>query len=79
MFATSIAGSLPKPAWLAETHKLWPQWKAEGDALLQAKADATLLWIKAQEDAGLDIVCDGEQARQHFVHGFLEQVEGIDF
>jgi 5-methyltetrahydropteroyltriglutamate--homocysteine methyltransferase len=79
MFETSIAGSLPKPAWLAETNKLWPQWKAEGDALLQAKADATLLWIKAQEDAGLDIVCDGEQSRQHFVHGFLEQVEGIDF
>nr|WP_296337209.1 methionine synthase [uncultured Acidovorax sp.] len=79
MFESSIAGSLPKPAWLAETHKLWPQWKAEGDALRQAKADATLLWIKAQEDAGLDIVCDGEQSRQHFVHGFLEQVEGIDF
>jgi len=79
MFETSIAGSLPKPAWLAETNKLWPQWKAEGDALRQAKADATLLWIKAQEDAGLDIVCDGEQSRQHFVHGFLEQVEGIDF
>lgn len=79
MFETSIAGSLPKPAWLAETHKLWPQWQAEGDALRQAKADATLLWIKAQEDAGLDIVSDGEQSRQHFVHGFLEQVEGIDF
>ena len=79
MFETSIAGSLPKPAWLAETNKLWPQWAAEGDALRQAKADATLLWIKAQEDAGLDIVCDGEQSRQHFVHGFLEQVEGIDF
>ncbi|MBS7350451.1 MAG: methionine synthase [Comamonas sp.] len=79
MFETSIAGSLPKPGWLAETNKLWPQWQAEGDALLQAKADATLLWIKAQEDAGLDIVCDGEQSRQHFVHGFLEQVEGIDF
>ncbi|WP_375576248.1 methionine synthase [Paracidovorax oryzae] len=79
MFETSIAGSLPKPAWLAETHKLWPQWRAEGEALRQAKADATLLWIKAQEDAGLDIVCDGEQSRQHFVHGFLEQVEGIDF
>jgi 5-methyltetrahydropteroyltriglutamate--homocysteine methyltransferase len=79
MFPTSIAGSLPKPAWLAETHKLWPQWRAEGDALLQVKADATLLWIKAQEDAGLDIIGDGEQARQHFVHGFLEQVEGIDF
>jgi 5-methyltetrahydropteroyltriglutamate--homocysteine methyltransferase len=79
MFPTAIAGSLPKPSWLAETHKLWPQWKAQGDALLEAKADATLLWIKAQEDAGLDIVGDGEQARQHFVHGFLERVEGIDF
>ena len=78
MFATSIAGSLPKPEWLAETQKLWPQWKAEGDALRQAKADATLLWIKAQEDAGLDIIGDGEQARQHFVHGFLEQVVGLE-
>jgi 5-methyltetrahydropteroyltriglutamate--homocysteine methyltransferase len=79
MFSTSIAGSLPKPAWLSDTHKLWPQWKASGDALREAKADATLLWIKAQEDAGLDIVTDGEQSRQHFVHGFLEQVAGIDF
>ena len=79
MFRTAIAGSLPKPAWLAETKKLWPQWKEQGDALRQAKADATLLWIKAQEDAGLDTVGDGEQSRQHFVHGFLEQVEGIDF
>ncbi len=79
MFPTAIAGSLPKPGWLAETKKLWPQWKAQGDELRQAKADATLLWIKMQEDAGLDIVGDGEQSRQHFVHGFLEQVEGIDF
>lgn len=79
MFPTAIAGSLPKPSWLAETHKLWPQWRAQGDALREAKADATVMWIKAQEDAGLDIVGDGEQARQHFVHGFLEQVEGIDF
>src|SRR3954462_3933088 len=79
MFPTAIAGSLPKPAWLAETQKLWPQWKSQGDELKQAKADATLLWIKAQEDAGLDIVGDGEQSRQHFVHGFLEQVDGIDF
>jgi 5-methyltetrahydropteroyltriglutamate--homocysteine methyltransferase len=79
MFPTAIAGSLPKPSWLAETHKLWPQWKSGGDALREAKADATVMWIKAQEDAGLDIVGDGEQSRQHFVHGFLEQVEGIDF
>ena len=70
MFHTAIAGSLPKPAWLSETNKLWPQWKAEGAELQQAKADATLLWIKAQEDAGLDIIGDGEQSRQHFVHGF---------
>jgi len=79
MFSTAIAGSLPKPSWLAETEKLWPQWKAQGPELQQAKADATLLWIKAQEDAGLDVIGDGEQARQHFVHGFVEQVEGINF
>ena len=79
LFSTTIAGSLPKPGWLSETNKLWPQWKAEGAELAQAKADATLLWIKAQEDAGLDVIGDGEQSRQHFVHGFLEQVEGIDF
>jgi 5-methyltetrahydropteroyltriglutamate--homocysteine methyltransferase len=79
MFDTSIAGSLPKPAWLAETNKLWPAWKSEGDELVAAKRDATLLWIKEQEDAGLDIIGDGEQARQHFVHGFLEKIEGIDF
>ena len=79
LFNTAIAGSLPKPAWLSETNKLWPQWKADGEALKQAKADATLLWIKVQEDAGLDVIGDGEQSRQHFVHGFLEQVDGIDF
>ncbi len=79
MFPTTLAGSLPKPGWLAETNKLWPQWRAAGPELAQAKLDATLLWIKAQEDAGLDIVGDGEQSRQHFVHGFLEQVDGIDF
>jgi len=79
MFMATIAGSLPKPAWLAETNKLWPQWKASGEELAAAKRDATLLWLKAQEDAGLDIVTDGEQSRQHFVHGFLEAVEGIDF
>lgn len=79
MFETCIAGSLPKPGWLAETGKLWPQWKAQGAELDAAKRDATLLAIKEQEDAGLDIVGDGEQARQHFVHGFVERVQGIDF
>ena len=79
MFKTTIAGSLPKPGWLAETKKLWPEWRASGADLARAKADATLLWLKEQEDAGVDIVTDGEQSRQHFVHGFLEQIEGIDF
>jgi len=79
MFEPTLAGSLPKPAWLAETHKLWPQWRSQGAELAAAKADATLLWLKLQEDAGLSTVGDGEQSRQHFVHGFLEAVEGIDF
>lgn len=79
MFDATIAGSLPKPAWLAEPNTLWPRWAAEGAALDEAKRDATLLAIKLQEDAGLAIVGDGEQSRQHFVHGFLEAVDGIDF
>ncbi|MDA9548202.1 methionine synthase [Bradyrhizobium yuanmingense] len=79
LFPTTIAGSLPKPEWLAEPNMLWAPWKSEGDELLRAKRDATLIWLKLQEDAGIDIVTEGEQARQHFVHGFLEKIEGIDF
>ncbi|MCK1722952.1 methionine synthase [Bradyrhizobium sp. 141] len=79
LFPTTIAGSLPKPEWLAEPNMLWAPWKSQGDELLRAKRDATLIWVKFQEDAGIDIVTEGEQARQHFVHGFLEKVEGIDF
>jgi 5-methyltetrahydropteroyltriglutamate--homocysteine methyltransferase len=79
LFATTIAGSLPKPAWLAEPNRLWPPWRAAGAALADAKRDATLLALKLQEDCGIDVVTDGEQSRQHFVHGFLEFVDGIDF
>ena len=79
VFPTTIAGSLPKPPWLAEPNRLWAPWQLQGAALAAAKDDATLLALKLQEDAGIDIVGDGEQARQHFVHGFLEAVEGIDF
>ncbi|WP_407189079.1 methionine synthase [Bradyrhizobium centrosematis] len=79
LFPTTIAGSLPKPEWLAEPNMLWAPWKSQGDELLRAKRDATLIWLKIQEDAGVDIVTEGEQARQHFVHGFLEKIDGIDF
>ena len=79
MLQTTLAGSLPKPSWLAETGKLWPRWKLEGEELAAAKLDATRLAIKRQETAGLDIVGDGEQARVHFVHGFLANLDGIDF
>jgi 5-methyltetrahydropteroyltriglutamate--homocysteine methyltransferase len=79
LFPTTIAGSLPKPAWLAAPNKLWAPWRLEGEELDTAKDDATLIALKLQEDAGIDIVGDGEQSRQHFVHGFLEAVEGIDF
>jgi 5-methyltetrahydropteroyltriglutamate--homocysteine methyltransferase len=79
MLETTIAGSLPKPFWLAKPKMLWAPWTQTGEQLLEAKRDATLLVLKEQEDAGIDIVTEGEQSRQHFVHGFLEQLEGIDF
>ena len=79
LFPTTIAGSLPKPEWLAEPNILWAPWKSSGAELARAKRDATLLWLKLQEDFGIDIVTEGEQSRQHFVHGFLERIEGIDF
>jgi 5-methyltetrahydropteroyltriglutamate--homocysteine methyltransferase len=78
-FDATIVGSLPKPSWLAEPDKLWAPWRLEGDDLARAKRDATLLVLKLQEDAGLAVVTDGEQSRKHFVHGFLEFVEGVDF
>jgi 5-methyltetrahydropteroyltriglutamate--homocysteine methyltransferase len=79
LFPTTIAGSLPKPEWLAEPNMLWAPWKSSGAELAYAKRDATVLALKLQEDSGVDIVTEGEQARQHFVHGFLEKIEGIDF
>ena len=79
MLETTIAGSLPKPAWLAEPEKLWPAWRLDGAELERAQRDAALVWLKEQEAAGIDIVSDGEQFRVHFVHGFLERIEGIDW
>jgi 5-methyltetrahydropteroyltriglutamate--homocysteine methyltransferase len=79
MLETTIAGSLPKPKWLAEPEKLWAAWRFEGEDLRRAQERAAVEWLKNQEDAGIDIVTDGEQFRIHFVHGFLEQIEGIDW
>ena len=76
---TTIAGSLPKPAWLAEPVALWAPWRLEGDALAQGKRDAVRLALFDQEHAGIDIVTDGEQTRRHFVTTFLEGLDGVDF
>jgi 5-methyltetrahydropteroyltriglutamate--homocysteine methyltransferase len=79
MLLTTIAGSLPKPRWLAEPERLWAPWRLGPDALAEGQRDAVLAALKLQEAAGIDIVTDGEQSRQHFVHGFLGGLEGIDF
>jgi 5-methyltetrahydropteroyltriglutamate--homocysteine methyltransferase len=79
MIKSTVAGSLPKPAWLASPEMIWAPWQL-GDALLrEGQEDAALAWLKVQEEAGIDIVSDGEQFRKHFVHGFLESVNGIDW
>jgi len=79
MLLTTISGSLPKPAWLAEPRTLWAPWRLSGAALDEGKRDAVLIALREQEAAGIDVVTDGEQSRQHFVHGFLEHVDGVDF
>lgn len=79
LFPTSTVGSLPKPSWLAETEKLWPEWKLEGDALLEGKQDALRVTLMEQMEASIDIVSDGEQTRQHFVTTFTESLAGVDF
>jgi 5-methyltetrahydropteroyltriglutamate--homocysteine methyltransferase len=78
MLLTTIAGSLPKPPWLARPESLWAPWLLPPETLAEGRRDAVLVALKDQEAAGIDIVTDGEQSRQHFVHGFLESVEGID-
>jgi 5-methyltetrahydropteroyltriglutamate--homocysteine methyltransferase len=79
MLTTTIVGSLPKPPWLAEPERLWAPWRLSSELLAEGQRDAVLIALKVQEAAGIDVVTDGEQSRQHFVHGFLESLEGIDF
>ena len=75
----STAGSLPKPSWLAEPEALWSPWKLEGQQLVDGKHDALRVSLQEQCQAGIDIVSDGEQTRQHFVTTFIEHLHGVDF
>src|SRR5690606_26716040 len=79
LLPTSTAGSLPKPSWLAEPEKLWSPWKLQADELVEGKRDALRLALDDQRQAGIDIVSDGEQTRQHFVTTFIEHLDGVDF
>ncbi len=79
LLPTSTVGSLPKPSWLAETEKLWPEWQLQGEALVEGKQDALRVALQEQMQAGIDIVSDGEQTRQHFVTTFTENLAGVDF
>jgi 5-methyltetrahydropteroyltriglutamate--homocysteine methyltransferase len=78
MLSTTIAGSLPKPSWLAEPGTLFAPWRIQGEALREAQDDAVRLVLADQERAGLDIVTDGEQRRRHYIWGFLAGLTGID-
>lgn len=79
LLPTSTVGSLPKPEWLATPEKLWSPWKLEGDKLLEGKQDALRVSLQEQLLAGVDIISDGEQTRQHFVTTFIENLSGVDF
>ncbi len=79
LLPTSTAGSLPKPAWLAEPETLWSPWKLQGAELIDGKQDALRVALQEQQQAGVDIVSDGEQTRQHFVTTFIEHLNGVDF
>jgi len=78
MFETTIAGSLPRPDWLAEPEKLKGGWKLSGQELIDGQRRAAAEWLKHQEDTGIDILTDGEVFRRHFVHSFLKRIDGID-
>ena len=78
MLDTSIVGSLPKPAWLAQPNMLRAPWRLSGAELAEAQRDAIRLAILEQEEAGLDVVTDGEVCRRHYIWGFLAGLTGVD-
>jgi 5-methyltetrahydropteroyltriglutamate--homocysteine methyltransferase len=88
LFPTSLVGSYPQPDWLIDRERLagrFPPrvratelWRVAPDYLEQAQRDATLLAIRAQEDAGLDIITDGEIGRESYSNAFATALDGVD-
>jgi len=88
LFPTTLVGSLPQPDWLIDRQRLagiFPPrvrlqdlWRVSGAHLQEAQDDATLLAIKAQEDAGIDIISDGEVRRESYSNRFATALDGID-
>lgn len=78
MLTTGIVGSLPKPVWLAQPNVLRAAWRLSGSELADAQNDAVRLAVLDQEEAGLEVVTDGEVRRRHYIWGFLDALTGID-
>src|SRR5690349_4759225 len=87
LFPTSLVGSYPQPEWLIDRGKLSKQvprvraddlWLVSADKLEAAQDDATILAIREQERAGLDIITDGEQRRESYSNRFATALDGID-
>ena len=88
LFPTSLVGSYPQPDWLIDrerlAHRFPPRtralelWRVDPAYLGQAQQDATLLAIRAQEDAGLDIITDGEMCRESYSNRFATALDGVD-
>src|ERR1044071_9370321 len=88
LFPTTLVGSYPQPDWLIDRKKLagrFPPrvraaelWRVPEQYLAEAQDDATLLAIRAQEQAGIDIVTDGEIRRESYSNRFATALEGID-
>jgi len=88
LFPTTLVGSYPQPEWLIDRQKLagrFPPrvrarelWRIGEPWLVEAQNDATLLAIRAQEEAGLDIITDGEIRRESYSNRFATALEGVD-
>ena len=88
-FVTTVVGSMPKPSWLMEqiplnaegkqVHGKGAEWQFSGDVLEKALDDATRLTLHDQENAGIEIVSDGEQRRKSYLTHITSQLEGFDY